>query len=294
LLEGDALNHIARDLTKRGEPSPYDAVSARTGRGSGTNALWAGTQVRRVALSPAYAGLRTHCGRLIPAIWPAIVSDADHESCKALLNNPARRTNAGVRPGAVVHWLSGVAKCGECRSGMRVLVNRKTYRTYICAKCFKVARTADGLEALVEAYIFEIVQQPETLSLIASSGDSVEIAKAAVARLDELMARRENIRSLVVLGTLSAEDGSAMLSALAMDICVAEDAVRAIALPRNVADVVTPGLPAAWQFFTPARKKEIADALVDVTVLSMNGRKTKSLQRESVVVRPKGASLMAA
>jgi DNA invertase Pin-like site-specific DNA recombinase len=288
ILLGDPLNEIAADLNTRGVPSPYDAVAARCNR-EPLGATWVGTQVRRVALSPAYAGLRVHRGKLTKAVWPAIVTAREHERLQAIIKNPSRRTNAGVRPGAIVHWLSGVATCGECGSGMRVLTNRKKYRYYTCQNCMKVARTANGVEALVEQYIFAIVRRPDTLSAIAAASESFD-GQGLVSRLDELTARRDNVRDLIVTGALPAEDGAAMLLTLAGDIESAERALREMTLPRNVADVVSSDLPERWHTFTPARKREIAAALVDVKVLSMHGRKSRVFDPESVQVNPKGGA----
>lgn len=286
LLAGDALNEIAADLNRRGVPSPYDAVAARCGR-EPRGAAWVGTQVRRIAVAPAYAGLRVHRGNLTEAVWPAIITRAEHERVTAILGDPARRTNAKVRPGAVVHWLSGVAKCGECGAGLRVLTNRGKYRNYVCPSCMGVSRSADGVEAVAEAYIFAIVERPDVLTAIAQASDMGQ-GRETFARLDELSARRDNIRALVVAGTLPPDDGAAMLSALAGEIEEADRAVRSLTLPRNVADVVTPDLRERWQSFSAARKREIADALVSVTVLSMHGRKARTFDPSTVRVTPKG------
>lgn len=292
ILAGDALNAIAKDLNQRGEPSPYDAVAARTGRavkGGG----WLGTQVRRVALTPAYVGKRTHLGKLSDAMWPAIIASAEYERVTALLRNPARRTNEGVRPGAVVHWLTGIMKCGECGAGMRCQMNRGTYRHYLCPKCFKVSRAAKPLEDYVATFVLEIVKRPDLLAAIASAADTGTAAADAIARLDELTARRENLRALMVSGALPPEDGAAMLVTLGTDIDAAELSVKSLAVPRNVADVVTADLAEHWDDFTPARKREIADALLDITVLSMNGQKSRTFRPESVRVLPKGLDVAA-
>lgn len=288
LLAGDSLYEVAQDLNTRGEPSPYDAVAARCGRET-KGAEWVGTQVRRVALSPSYAGLRVHRGALTPAVWPAIVTEGEHERVTALLTNPARRTNGGIRPGAIVHWLSGVARCGECGMGMRVTVNRGTWRTYVCGGCTRTAKAADALEEYVAAHIFAIVARPDTLAAIAAGSDAGP-AQSAVDLLGTLTARRDNVRSLVVAGTMPPEDGAAMLSALSGEIDAAEKAVRSIVLPRTLSDVVTPDLQERWQSFSPARKKEVASALVDVTVLSMHGRKSRTFDPATVLVTPKGVT----
>jgi len=293
ILSGDALNVIARDLNSRGEPSPYDAVAARTGR-KAKGGGWIGTQVRRVALTPAYVGKRTHSpegqatANLYDAMWPAVITAADYERVTAILRNPARRTNEGIRPGAVVHWLTGILKCGECGAGLRCQVNRGKYRHYLCPKCFKVSRAAKPLEDYVATFVLEIVKRPDLLAAIASAADTGTAAADAIARLDELTARRDNLRGLMVSGALPPEDGAAILVTLSTDIDAAALAVKSLAVPRSVADVVTADLADHWDDFTPARKREIADALLDVTVLSMQGQKSRTFRPESVRVLPKG------
>lgn len=286
-LSGDALAEIARDLNARGILSPYDYVALRCGRET-QGALWVGTQVRRIIVMPAYAGKRVHHGVQHDAIWPAIITQAEHERITAIMSNPARRTNASVRPGAVVWWLSGVAKCGRCGAGMRHLKNRGRYGNYTCMKCYRTCRAADKLEGLVEQVIFRLVRRPDTLAAIAAANDTGSAAADTVARLDELTARRDNIRALIVAGTMPPEDGAAMLAQLGADIQAADEAVKRVALPRNVADVVTPDLEAHWGTFSPARKREIADALLDITVLP--APKGHVFDPQYVLVQPKGTA----
>lgn len=288
LLEGDPLNVIADDLNQRGVPSPYDAVAARCGR-EPRGAVWVGTQVRRVAISPAYAALRVHHGALTPAMWPALITETEYQRVTAIISDPSRRTNGGVRPGAIVHWLSGVAKCGECGHGMRVLTNRGKYRNYFCPECMKVSRAANALEEYVQAHIFAIVSRPDVLTAIAAAADNGG-GREALTHMEELTARRDSVRALVVAGTLPPEDGAVMLSALADEIAAADRAFRSLTMPRNVAEVVSADMPDRWESFTPARKREIADALVDVVVLSMHGRKSRSFDPTTVRVTPKGSA----
>ena len=286
ILAGDPLNVIAADLNRREVPSPYDAVALRCGR-EPKGATWVGTQVRRIATSPAYAGLRVHRSDVYEATWAPIVSRADHERVVAILTDPSRRSNGKVRPGAIVHWLSGVAKCGLCGSGMRVLTNRGRFRNYVCPGCMKVSRAAGPLEEFVAEHVFGIVEQPQVLAAIASAHESGE-GSEVVAHLDELTARRDGIRALMVSGQVSPEDGAAMLSALGTEIADTEAKVRSLTVPRNVADLVTSDLRDRWESFTPARKREVADALLDVTVQSMNGRKSSRFDPTTVTVSPKG------
>ena len=290
VLAGDSMRQIAIDLNKREVPTPSDAIAVRQGR-EPKGRQWSGSQLTRMVLLDAYAGQRIHKGALTPAVWPALITPGEHERLVAIVRDPARRKNGGGRPGSLVHWLSGVAKCGECGSSMRSLVNRGTYRHYACQKpgCMKVSRAANALEDYVAEYVFAIVENPDAIAAIAGSSDDTPVREALV-RLDELGARRANIRSQMAAGSLLPEDGSAVLALIVQEIESTEKALRSMTLPRNVADVVTPDMRSKWESFSPARKRAVTGALVDVRVLSMHGRKTRHFLPEFVSVTPKGAA----
>lgn len=295
LLAGESLRETAALLNARGEPSPYDAVALRQGRDP-KGAEWSGMQVKRLATNPAYAGLRFHHPEkhkseskpsLTQAIWPAIIDRPTHERLVVLLGDPARRTNGSVRPGAVVHWLSGIAQCGVCGSRLRVLINRHRYRTYTCfaAGCMKVGRAAGPLEDYVAEHIFAVSERPEIVAATSTTGND-DGALAAAAELDALILRQDEVRRLVASGTYSPEDGAPILALLRTDIQAAQERLQAVALPRRAADLDLQDLRLRWEAYSPARKREIARALVKVEVLSMNGRKTRKFDPAFVRVSP--------
>lgn len=287
ILAGDSMTQIANDLNRAGEPSPNDAVAARVGREpSGTP--WVGTIVKRLAVSPAYVGKRSHRGQLLEAMWPPIVDAASHERVVAKLSSNTRTSARSERPGAVVHWLSGVARCGLCGGNMRGRRINTGRRIYECRQCAKVTRTAAPLEQYVAEHVFAYVRRPDILAAIAAASSTGDQGGEAIARLDELTARRDNVRRLMATGALPAEDAAAVLHDLAAEIDTADRAVRSLVVPRNLADVITPNLEDAWHAFSPGRKREIAAALLDVTVLSMNGRKSNAFDPETVRIMPRG------
>lgn len=296
LLRGDSLREVAQDLNHRGVPSPYDFVAARQGR-EPKGAAWSGEQVKRIAINPAYAGLRFHhpekhrrdsSPSLTKAVWPALITRADHERLVVMLSDPKRRTNGGTRPGAVVHWLSGVAKCGECSHPLRVLTNRGKYRTYTCVQtgCMKVSRTAGPVEDYVREVLFVLLENP-TILAAASGADGDDAVQAALAEVDGLTARRDTVRTEIARGHLSAADGAAILSALCESIERAEEHLRAVSLPRRAEDLDLSGLRDRWEGLSPARKRAVADALLSVTVLSMHGRKARTFDPATVRVEPR-------
>ncbi len=227
---------------------------------------------------------------LTAAVWPPVITRAEHERLVAQLSDPRRRTNGATRPGAVVHWLSGVAVCGECGKPMRVLTNRGKYRSYTCVRpgCMKVSRTAGPVEEYVQAVLFALLDNPLVLSAV-SGRSSDDAVVAAMDQVDALTARRDSVRVEVTSGRLSAVDGAVILTALGDEITAAEEQLRAVSLPRRAADLDLSGLRERWAGMSPARKRAVADALVSVEVLSMHGRKARVFDPATVRVQPRWA-----
>lgn len=97
VLAGEALNSIARDLTRRG---------FRAADGSGA---FYTRRLKRILLAPRVAGLRAYKGEVIrEATWPAILPRQTWEAVKGILEAPERR-----RGGHPPRWpLAGLLVCG--------------------------------------------------------------------------------------------------------------------------------------------------------------------------------------
>ena len=150
ILAGDSLRGICIDWNKRG-------VAGTQGH------LWSTRTLKRILVSPRIAGLREHNGKLHGAAWSPIVPRDQWEAVKAILEDPARRTND--RGGVYRYLLSGLIYCGVC--GNRMTGMRKdSYTGYICrnkygegGKC--VQRNAERVEELITEALFVAVESPE-------------------------------------------------------------------------------------------------------------------------------------
>jgi hypothetical protein len=90
LLAGESLHSCAKWLN--GERPNGEHVEPVATPGGG--ARWKGSNLATMMLRPHLAGLRVHQGEVIgDADWPAILSVEVHESLKALLRDPERRTS---------------------------------------------------------------------------------------------------------------------------------------------------------------------------------------------------------
>jgi site-specific DNA recombinase len=151
IIAGDSLRGICLDWNKRG-------VAGTTGQ------PWSTRTLKRVLVAPRAAGLREHNGKLYPAAWSPIIPREQWEAVKAILEDPARRTND--RGGVYRYLLTGMAFCGVC--GHRLVGIRKgDYFGYQCAKTERgdggkcVQRSAAPVEELITEALFVAVESPE-------------------------------------------------------------------------------------------------------------------------------------
>jgi site-specific DNA recombinase len=150
ILAGDSLRGICIDWNKR--------------RVAGTQgAMWSTRTLKRILVAPRTAGLREHNGKLHEAAWSPIVPREQWEAVKAILEDPARRTND--RGGVYRYLLTGLIFCGVCGNRM-VGVRKDSYIGYMCRnrygesnKC--VQRSAAPVEELITEALFLAVESPE-------------------------------------------------------------------------------------------------------------------------------------
>jgi DNA invertase Pin-like site-specific DNA recombinase len=153
ILAGDSLRGICIDWN-----SPSRRIPGTTGQ------PWTTRTLKRVLTSPRTAGLREHNGKLYPAAWSPIVPREQWEAVKAILEDPARRTND--RGGVHRYLLTGMIFCGVC--GHRLVGTRKgDYYGYQCPKTERggggkcVQRSAAPVEELITEALFLAVAAPQ-------------------------------------------------------------------------------------------------------------------------------------
>ena len=149
-LAGESLTSLSTWLNTTGVPT----VGGKQ---------WRTPTVRGLLVNPRNAGLRTHQGQVIgPAVWDAIISTEQHEHLRALLTDPARRTNRTARR----YLLSGMVRCARC-GGTMFSVPRYNERRYLCRSgpdfggCGRMAVSAEPLESFVAATVLLRLDSPQ-------------------------------------------------------------------------------------------------------------------------------------
>ncbi len=147
LLAGEAVRSICASLNERGSQTAADGQ-------------WSPQTLRRLLMSARISGQREHNGEIVaPAAWPAIITPAETERIRALLTDPARRTNKSARRYLLVRLL----RCGLCGATLVSRPRQDSTRRYVCASgpglsgCGRITIVADTLEAfLVEAVLYRL------------------------------------------------------------------------------------------------------------------------------------------
>lgn len=182
LLAGESVRSICVSLNERGEPSA-------------TGGEWTSQTLRRMLESGRISGQREHRGVILgPAEWPGIISPAETERIRALLSDPARRTNKTARS----YLLARLLRCGLCGATLVSRPREDGTKRYVCASgpgsagCGRIAITADHVDSVVaEAVLFRL-DSPELAASLQGRADNPAAAEwqveaeRAQGRLDEL------------------------------------------------------------------------------------------------------------
>lgn len=264
VIAGDTLASIMRDLNERG-------VLTVGGR------EWKYPNLRAVLLRPRNAGLMQYQGEIIgDASWPAVVSKTSFYTCKAILENPGRRTTT---TSARVHLLPGIAKCGVCGNGMKW--GSATDRTGTKNKVYRccVYRNEARLDALISRLTILCLTSPAVRKTLAPkskrAGRDQTVERADIQGRMNQAAEAFGSRSITMAQFTTANELlQARLFELDEDLVSSATAQPWQALPSN-ADVAD-----AWNLLTLARKRAVIDSLFEIEVLPVGrGNKGKDFHK---------------
>lgn len=246
---GQACRAIAVDFNRRDIPAP----------GGGR---WVPTQVRRVAMNPAYVGQRVHRGAVVgDAVWPAILDEDVYAQCRARLADPRRKT---LRDATLKHLLSGSARCGICESRMRVLKNRG-YLTYVCHERFCVAIRTTKIEAFVNDLVVARLSRPDVMRMLAAADDGDQAARAEE-QVRDLRSRLDQFYAAAAAGEISPAGLARVESRLLAEIDEVEQRSFTARVPQVLREVAGPDLDQRWPTLPIAVRREVIDLLMEIRV----------------------------
>jgi DNA invertase Pin-like site-specific DNA recombinase len=277
VARGESLRSVARDFNARG----LRPVAAPRFSSSNLGKLLANP---RYIARAVYKGVEVADGQ-----WPAILDVAAHEQVKAVLSNPARRTQAG-RPS--VHLLvGGILRCAVDGAALGARAPDQGTRRYGCqggdreAGRVHLVVTAAPLERFVEAAVLHALDGPklgEFLKLRTRNGDR---------ELGDQLVRDE--RRFTEMATMYARDEigkpewMAARPVLQQRIRSARDRLARRAEAAILADVGTePGaLVAAWKRWTLEQRRDVLRLVLEAVIVHPAARRGPGFDERRVELR---------
>ena len=188
VLAGKSIQAVTREWNAAGltttlagqERREYKDKRGRVVKAGTVDGKWNSPRVRRLLVSPRYAGLRVHRGKVVgQGKWTPLIDADTHNGLVAYLSNPARVTNTNSFERKYLG--PGVYRCGVCGETMKTARpggKNPGQRRYVCRNTPHLARVGQPIDDLVTAAILERMTQPDAAELLASQG--VDITGLAV------------------------------------------------------------------------------------------------------------------
>jgi site-specific DNA recombinase len=268
---GDSLGAIARDLNDRGIPLPR-------GGNPGPRNRWTNTQIKRIALNPAYLGLRVYqhdwAGEgwakahksvmPVPGKWPPLVGEEQFWQVHRLLTDPARKTDRPYAAKSLLSCLVTCAKCGgEVAAAWTGRNNGTRYNVYACGyrRCASISR--ERLDDYVEEVMVKFLSDPDVYAELTRVDNSAD-ADQARADADQARAELAQVFADLEAGLVSARAATIEERRLTEVITEAEQRARKASAEPVLAGHAGPGAEAAWGRASLEVKRQIIRRVADI------------------------------
>lgn len=228
-----------------------------------TGSSWSVTTLRRVLLSPRYAGLVTYQGKPVGrALWPAVVTEDQHQSLVSRLTDPSRRTQTST---TTKYLLSGLAVCGICGARMFACPTGRRGGYWLVYKCkTHLTRKIEHVDLVVEGVIVARLSQPDAAALFVPEMPNVEVLRAEAG---ELRRRLDELTDAFADGLTTAEGYRRAAGRV-------RERLDAIERERSAASSISPLAPllgaddvrTVWNGLALRAKRAVIDLLVTVTI----------------------------
>lgn len=184
VIAGDSLRGICIEWGRKG-------VRTTTGN------KWQNSVLRRTLISPRIAGFREYDGRLIPAVWPAILDQETWEAVRAILTDPTRRSMRGAPTRYLLAGLLWCAKCGERMRGDRQVDRGREYVSYTCMNRFGAGRCTKrnvrDVDREVTARLLYRLTSPQAKRAAKAVHDEADQVSDVLAELARLQAQCDRV-----------------------------------------------------------------------------------------------------
>jgi site-specific DNA recombinase len=204
---------------------------------------WTVSSLRAYVQRPALAAIRVHKAgtdeeQSFPAIWPALITQAQHDALVHLFSDPLRKKAPGH--GTRKHLLTGIARCGVCGGRMQAATEaggrgKPRYGIYRCKANFCINRKQDRVDAIVLRLTGAWLAKQSPQGLLTDPGTDAEKARLT-ATVTELKRKLQRIEDDYDAELLSGAERKTKQAPLAEKLAVAERALLSLQAPATVLD----------------------------------------------------------
>lgn len=265
---GETVYGIVADLNRRG-------VQRR-----GTHGVWREYHLSDMLRNRGYIGRRIHQGKDIgPARWIGIIDETTFYAVQRIVSDPRRLT---VRDRSVRHLLSGIARCGACKS-RPVLRIRKTrgHLAYMCIEKFHTSMHEEKMDAYVEEAVVAWCASNLSADAFRDEAASGAVAAALVLEAELSTQLAEARRRATTVGPdgrllLSVASLAALEARLLPQLEAGRERARISSVPAVVRDLV--GQPDADRRWAALDIHQQRAALREVVAIRLNRARARGVR----------------
>jgi hypothetical protein len=239
-------------------------------------ALWHGSMIRRVLMSPRIAGLKEHRGEIVgQATWPAIIDRATHDRLVGLLGDKSRRPANYGRPR--IHPLAGLLYCGSCGGRLVSYLQPRQRRGYGCRKdenpdCdARVRIVAEPLEAYIEGYVIDQWQNPRTRKIAQSDDDRLKRIAKIGAEMAELQRQKKDAFRMKLRREVDIQTFREVTKEMDTALDQLDREHKSLTSEAAMPELRDPSL--AWEDLSAVDRRALTEMLVDKIIIAPHPHK---------------------
>ena len=263
VLAGESIRSVCRNLNERQVPTS-------------TGTTWTQHVMRRMLMSGRISGQREHRGELIAtAEWPGVICPAETAKLRALLSDPARRTNRSARR----YLLNRLLRCGLCGATLVSRPREGGARGYVCARgpgysgCGHMYALADSLEAFVVEAVLYRLDSPELAAALRGDPSDPDV-EAMQAEIDQSQEQLEQLAVMYGRREIALQEWSAARAPIEKRLTDARKRLSHLSRTSALDGHVGAGgaLRERWGSLSLSRQQAIVAAIVEHVVVNPGRR----------------------
>jgi DNA invertase Pin-like site-specific DNA recombinase len=281
MAKGDTARNIARSLNERRIPTPGDGQR------------WEARIITRLAVNPAYAGLRVWKGEVVGAAsWDALVAEASHYTVVSRLEDSSRKWD---RDTSLKYLGSGLFVCGLCGSPVRP-IQRYWGMAYTCTPRVPwdekkitgrhVVRSIEDVDKYVQRAVWLRILRPDLVELLAQDDDADKQGAYLADQIAERKRRLDEASDAYARGELSISRLSRIEATLEPEIEQLRDQMVKFRVGPVLDGLVLPTLEqveAEWWSRPLVQRREVIRVLIErVEILKVGKGRRHYTPEESV------------